>query len=200
MWMRVHRRLLEHYRQNRCGLPPPGPLIFSAWYGSNDFQKLRRWELTIEWAVHNGCTHILPEIPDDDFYDYLDDEFYVVDELSDDTYGWIDGGIHLPWTDDAKECPSPAELAKHLECLRAQWPTIADERIVQVTQPSNFTGCKARRLLVDVTGDAVPPWGDWTSLSRVEDERRTFTRFRAAINELIKPHHVDHVDFVIRCP
>jgi hypothetical protein len=160
----------------------------------------------IAWAERNGCTHILAGTLDDYFYDddyfYSDPngDFYVVDELSNDTYGWIEGGIHLPWTYDAKECPSPAELAKHLECLRAQWPTIADERIVQVTQPSNFTGCKARRLLVDVTGDAVPPWGDWTSLSRVEDERRTFTRFRAAINELIKPHHVDHVDFVIRCP
>jgi hypothetical protein len=189
--MDAYQRLVRYCRCCGCTTLPPRP-IGLAWDHSNDFNKLRRWELTIEWAERNGCTHILAEI-----FDY---EFYVVSELSRDAYFRSEEVVHLPWTDDAKECPSPAELAKHLECLRAKWPTIVDEKIAQVTQPSNFMGRKARRLLVDVTGDALPPWGDWTSLSRVEDERRTFTRFRAAINELIKPHHVDHVDFVIRCP
>jgi hypothetical protein len=145
----------------------------------------------IEWAEHNGCTAILARIPDDDFH--------IVFELSDHAPISSYGPTYLPADYTPKEHPSSEELGKHLECLRVEWPRIIDERIAQVTQPSSFTGCKARRLLVDVTGDAVPPWGDWTSLSRVEEERRTFTRFRAAINELIKPHHVDHVDFAIRC-
>jgi hypothetical protein len=167
-------------------------MILSAWHFSNDVEKQRRWNAMIAWAERNECTYILDDIADDDFH--------VVRELTSYKIGPMGDPLYLPWTGDAKERPSPAELAEHLECLRAQWPTIVDEKIEQVTQPSSFTGCKARRLLVDVTGDASPPWRDWTSLSRVEEERRTFTRFRAAINELIKPHHVDHVDFVIRCP
>ncbi len=112
VWHRIYTRLLEHCKRNGCATRPPPPYIFAGWHGSNDFQKLRRWEHLVEWAEHNKCTYIFAGIRDDDFY--------IVRELSNETYGWVAGGIHLPWTYDAKQCPSSEELCKYLECLRAQ--------------------------------------------------------------------------------
>jgi hypothetical protein len=65
-----------------------------------------------------------------------------------------------------------------------------------VTRPVAFTGKKARRLLVQAEGEAIPPWGGWFDRSTEEAKRRTFTRFRSAVNKAIAPHEVDHIDFV----
>lgn len=79
--------------------------------------------------------------------------------------------------------------------LLARWSEIAGERLAGITRPLAFTGEKGRRLLVSADGAAAPPWGGWSHLSEEESERRTFTNFRAAINMVIVPHEVDHVDF-----
>src|SRR5439155_802976 len=60
---------------------------------------------------------------------------------------------------------------------------------------SNDTGKKARRLLVQDEVAAIPPWGGWSYRSSDEAKRRTFTRFRSAVNKAINPHEVDHIGF-----
>ena len=53
--------------------PPPVPLILAGWVFSNDHEKKRRWDQTIEWAIANDC---------EDLITVDDDEYYVTDELS----------------------------------------------------------------------------------------------------------------------
>jgi hypothetical protein len=100
-------------------------------------------------------------------------------------------------------CPNPVLwnqvfkrlTAKHLETLISDWENIVGPELARVSSPVAFTGAKARRLLVQVDGAGRPPWGGWSCLSNVEEERRAFTRFRASINAAIAPHEVDHIDF-----
>jgi hypothetical protein len=191
-WSRVHKRLVEHFERTQCGLPPPIPLILAGWTYSNDAEKLQRWKQTIEWAESNGCTEILTEIPEQ--------EFYMVDKLTTHRVGPLGGPMYLPWDYTPKERPSPAALYDYLERLRDSWPIIVGEILSRITRPLAFTGSKARRLVVEANGDVFPPWGSWTTLSQLESERRTFTRFRAAINAQIEPHHVDHVGFYMTKP
>jgi hypothetical protein len=92
--------------------------------------------------------------------------------------------------------PPEDESAKYLEYLSAHWANIAGSGLSIVTRPVAFTGKKARRLLVQAEGAATPPWGGWSYRSPDEMQRRTFTRFRSAVNNAITPHEVDHIDFV----
>jgi len=108
----------------------------------------------------------------------------------------LGGPSYRPWDFQRKERPSSIELGKHLETLVTHWAAIAGPELARLTRPVAFTGKKARRLMIDVADESAhPPWGAWSHRSAIELERRTFTRFRAAINKVIAPHEVDHVDF-----
>jgi hypothetical protein len=106
------------------------------------------------------------------------------------------GPCYRPWDLDSKQRPAPEDLARHLDSLSACWTDIAGPALTAITRPVAFTGKKGRRLLVHAEETARPPWGGWSHLSGEEAQRRTFTRFRSAINQAIAPHEVDHVDFV----
>jgi hypothetical protein len=157
------------------------------WWASNDVEKLKRWEETAAWAENNGCTELIGEIPDHDFY--------CVDNPTSYEVGPMGGPMYREWDFDTKERPGSEKLTHHMEALRSRWPEIVGHELGRFSRPVSFTGKKARRLLVSVDGVAKPPWGGWAHLSAKEEERRTFTRFRAAINEAIAPHEIDHVDF-----
>jgi Dna[CI] antecedent, DciA len=136
----------------------------------------------------NGCADIIRDIPDE--------EFYYVDESTNYPIGPLGGPSYRPWDFQRKERPSSTELGKHLETLLTHWADIAGPELARLTRPIAFAGKKARRLMIDVADEpARPPWGAWSHRSAIELERRTFTRFRAAINKVIAPHEVDHVDF-----
>jgi hypothetical protein len=87
------------------------------------------------------------------------------------------------------------ETKKYLELLASNWSQIVGPELSKATQPLVFTGAKLRRLVVAADEKVSPPWGSWSILSSNESSRRTFTRFRSAINDKISPHHVDHIDF-----
>lgn len=130
---------------------------------------------------------LISEIPDNDFYFVNEPTTYVV--------GPAGGPMYRPWDFDNKSRPPSKELAQHFETLKSRWSDIVDPELAHITRPLAFSGEKARRLLVLAEGSSRPPWGGWSHLSLVEADRRTFTRFRAAVNDAIAPHEVDHVDF-----
>lgn len=167
---------------------PPKPLILAAWAYSNDIEKKKRWEETIEWATENRCQELLKEI--------LDEEFYFVDEPTSYTVGSMGAPMYRPWDFESKERPSSEVLEKAIENLLGQWPKIAGKELCLITRPLAFTGNKARRLLVKANASSHPPWGGWDYLSQNESERRVFTKFRESVNEAISPHEVDHIDFL----
>lgn len=187
-WNDAFERLTKFAKAHPCTPPsPPKPLILAGWAYSNDVEKMQRWEETVAWANDNGCLEFVREI--------LDHDFYFVSESSTYTVGLAGGPMYRPWDFDSKLRPSSEEVARIFETLKCRWSEIVGPELAHITRPFAFTGEKARRLLVLADGSARPPWGGWLSLSHVETERRTFTRFRAAVNYAIAPHEIDHVDF-----
>jgi len=187
-WHKAYQRLCEYAERRGCASPaPPTPLVLGGWVGSNDVDKNCRWEETERWAANNGCSSILAGIPDTDFYQAEKPSSYAI--------GPLGGPMYLDWNCEPKERPSDEALAQYLETLKTRWPEIVGSSFSGEIQPIRFTGRKARRLLVRANPKAAPPWGGWTHLSRKERKRRTFTRFREAINQAIHPHKVDHVGF-----
>ena len=150
-------------------------------------EKMQRWEDTVAWANSNGCLEFVTTISDNDFY--------FVSEPTSYTVGPAGGPMYRPWDFDTKLRPSSEEIARHFETLKSRWSEIVGLELAHITHPLAFTGGKARRLLVQAECSANPPWGGWAYLSPVEAERRTFTRLRAAVNNAIAPHEIDHIDF-----
>jgi len=189
-WHEVYQRLSRYAEAHKCNPPrPPKLLILAGWAYSNDVEKMERWEATIQWAAGNDCIELVSGIPDSDFYFTEEPSQYAV--------GPMGGPMYRPWDFEEKVCPPQELLKKSLETISTQWSEIVGLELAGVTRPINFTGRKARRLVVQVDAASRPPWGDWASRSRLEAKRRTFTEFRAAVNRAITPHEVDHIDFVI---
>jgi hypothetical protein len=188
-WNEVFQRLSEYARQHPCKPPsPPVPLILNGWIYSNDTDKLDRWGETVAWAVNNGCSELISDIPDRDFY--------FVERPTTYRIGAMGGPMYREWDSETKERPGAEKLVQYLDTLRSRWVDIVGKEIAAMTQPISFTGEKARRLVVLAESAAEPPWGEWVRLAANEAERRTFTGFRAAINRAIAPHEVDHIDFI----
>ncbi len=181
----AYNRLVAFSKDNRCRpWKPPFPLILGGWAFSSDFDKMQRWNMTVAWARGNGCAEIVDAIPDEDFY---------VDIPS----TWIYGEEMARWNWKPRVRPSSTEITSYMETLRSRWPEVVGPELARTTGPVEFTGTKARRLLVRADATALPPWGSWSHISNKEVERQTFTRFRAEINRAIAPHEVDHIDFSI---
>jgi len=104
--------------------------------------------------------------------------------------------MYRNWDWEAKPKQSAETLAIILGELSLHWPEIIGPELGKVTNPLAFTGAKGRRLVVQANFAYSPPWGGWTFRSLDKSERITFTHFRKAINDAIKPHEVDHIDFI----
>lgn len=186
-WAATHQRLCCAWDHcGRPGDPPPVPLILGGWGSSNDVEKYERWTALVGWAKRNGLGHLLPEL--------ADDEKYVVYRMTDYVVGPLGGPMYLPWDFTEKERPDDASVVAALSKLQTHWSEVAGGEMATHTEPIRFSGQKLRRLLVRADPSNQPPWGTWARLDPGEN-RRSFTRLRAAINALIAPLVVDHVDF-----
>jgi len=187
-WNDAFEQLTKFAKAHACTPPsPPKPLILAGWAYSNDVEKMGRWEETVAWANDNGCLEMIMCIPNHDFYFVSEPTTYAV--------GPGYGPMYRPWDFDSKVRPQSEDIVRHLETLKSKWAEVVGPELGYITRPVAFTGEKARRLLVFADDAACPPWGGWSYLSSIESERRTFTRFRIAVNVAIAPHEVDHVDF-----
>lgn len=188
VWASLYQRLQKHAASQACEpAAPPVPLILGGWIHSNDVQKQLRWAETVAWAEVNGAGVYVAALRSTDFYE--------VEHPSSVDIGPTGGPMHLPWSFIRKLRPDAGALAACMARLRSTWPETAGPDVAPCTVPVAFTGAKARRLLVAVTGDASPPWGDWARLPPDAQRRRVFTSLRASINGVVSPHQVDHVDF-----
>lgn len=192
-WHRIHQSLLEHAREHRCDPPaPPAPLILAGWTYSNDVEKRARWQATVSWCISNGCAGLMEGTPDEEFYFTSVPTSYMV--------GPMGGPVYRPWDFEPKTRPGPQELSRYLLTLNTRWDEIAGAELATVTRPLAFSGAKRRRLMVERDEGVLPPWGAWDTLSPIEAERRTFTAFRKRMNEMIAPHEVDHICFLLSAP
>jgi hypothetical protein len=180
---------LERFACTRPCTPPtpPKPLVLGGWNYSNDAEKQVRWSETLSWASANGCQYLVESLQEDDFY--------CVESPTTFTVGPLGGPMYLQWDFRPKPTLPSADRAELILRLRSHWNQIAGTELATITQPLALTGQKGRRLLVRANFDVLPPWGTWTSRASQPDARRSFRRFRAAVNETLSPHHVDHIDF-----
>jgi len=190
-WNSVFEQLTKFAQEHICSPTlPPKPLILAGWVYSNDVEKMQRWNETLSWAEKNGCSDLVEHI--------VDLDFYFVDEPTTYRTGPMGGPMFQEWNFEEKDRPDENQLSELITLLFSQWKEIVGLEIASITQPLRFSGEKARKLIVLAETDAKPPWGKWIELSDQESARRTFTKFRAAINNAIAPHEVDHIDFVHR--
>lgn len=185
-WHRFHQFLQS--RKQAGQKDPPVPLILAASDESNA-SKHHRLSAQLYWAQENGCIEdglrYLSNIP------VVEWNSCSLEEWNQDSYPVS----HLKWNFDERTKPSDAAAANAIAILRARWDEIAGSELCRITSPLHFSGPKSRLLVVLAKREASPPWGTWTSLEQGES-RRAFTRFRAAVNDAIKPLEVDHIDFV----
>ena len=104
------------------------------------------------------------------------------------------GTIFLPWNWTPRQRPSEREVRQSMQRLVADWHSIVGNELGEITRPLRLTGRKKRRLVVLAIASGSPPWGTWSE--RWYGRKDTFSRFRAAINDVLAPHQVDHIDFV----
>ena len=186
-WHEAHQRLEWEAALRECTPAfPPRPVILGAWPGTNDVEKMERWEETVAWAERNGCRRVVDDIPDE--------EFYFVSEPWGGSVNFHGGPIFLPWNWTPRQRPSEREVRQSMQRLVADWHSIVGNELGEITRPLRLTGRKKRRLVVLAIASGSPPWGTWSE--RWYGRKDTFSRFRAAINDVLAPHQVDHIDFV----
>lgn len=186
-WSGIYQRLHRAWEaEGAIGAPPPVPLILAGWVYTNDLEKKARWEATVAWAMGHALSHLIPPLSAAERHEVVRPSDYAI--------GPLGGPMYLEWDYTVKDRPPDDEAAKAIEVLKAKWMSVAGPELGDVTRPLRFTGAKLRRLLVEARRACAPPWGSWTRLANGEG-RRSFTRFRRAVNEAIAPLHVDHIDF-----
>ncbi|MGD2272727.1 MAG: hypothetical protein PVI06_20185 [Desulfobacterales bacterium] len=190
IWEQIYERLLKAWEKTgKRGPGPPVPLILAGWAFSNDVEKAHRWKQTIIWAEDNKLEDLLPKLKER--------QKYMVPEMTTYEVGPLGGPMYLPWDYEPKARPSDETLERTLLRLKQDWRTIAGENLSTITEPLEFSGKKARKLLVKADFQINPPWGKWDSLA-LGEKRRAFTRFRQRVNDAIAPHMVDHIEFLPR--
>ena len=186
VWYQAFKRLHDaRVASGRLGDEPPWPLLLSGWIYSSDLSKQERWSALVKWAEQHALSRLIPQLAPEDQYctKFLSTSYpqqhYRLEQCA------------------PRERPSDDALNKAMLALRHDWATIAGAGLAEVCEPAEFTGLKARRLLVIVTKKYEPPWGSWIALS-YGPERKTFTEFRRRVNEAIEPVGVDHIDFRVK--
>jgi hypothetical protein len=193
-WARVFEQLVQFAQTRNCvPATPPSPLILSGWWYSSDLDKMERWSQTVDWSKRNQCHHIV---------NVTDDDYYKVLEADEDP---ARGPSYLPFCFERKTRPRDSALLQYIAKLSSEWTQIVGEELGHMTKPLHFTGKKGRRLVISADATKIPPWGTWyertSSWYKIyrtdqdEHERRTFTKFRRAINNAIAPHAVDIIYF-----
>lgn len=183
VWNRIYQRLKAHWESlERRADEPPFPLILNGWVFSSDLDKQQRWDATVRWASEQGASNLIPELRDENWYSV---------EILSTTY---DPGPSYSYHEPSPR-PADDEAEAAFKRLSDQWPSVGSPEFTSATQPLEFSGDKLRRLLAWADEGIVPPWGTWTEIDPFHAD--AFTSFRARVNAIIAPLHVDHIDFTL---
>ena len=179
-WYEIFQ-ILNTYAEKELGANnlPPMALVLSGWTMSNDYDKHKRWEETLQWAEKNKVLHLIPELKEDDKY-------YVTEFDAFRPYEF--------YTFDKKYKPTSEEIKTALQNLKDNWQTLWEIEFGNNTTPILFSGKKSRSLLVKYKANYSPPWGSWTN-HLANGRPSKFTVLRSKVNEIIKPVMVDHIIF-----
>lgn len=167
------------------------PLIVAGAAFSSARDIRARWAKYLDWAAAHGFMDMLMER-----YQPPEGRDYAERAAGVSEYGrgwWPDSTY---WNSDPRTKPTSEQLVIAFTAMQSQWIKIAGDELARYTRPIAFTGKKKRRLVVAVDADYSPKWGTWTSF---EADPAAFRDFRSAVNAVIRPVEVDHIDFTVRC-
>jgi hypothetical protein len=186
-WAEIVRQLSKISSLNPEIPSPPIALILGGWNFSDDFEKKNRWDATVEWAEKFGGNELI--------YQLNDADFYYVDEMSRPDY------LDYQWGETSQPAVKPTEetLTALIQKVITLWGEIAGSDS-SYSKPSNFSGAKARSLIVEYDTEELPSWGTWGKdpggyRDQKFTDRPSFTALRRKINDVIQPHKVDHIVF-----
>ena len=178
--------ILPNRKRKGGGWEPSLPLILAAWNCTTEEQKQERFFYHLKYADTHGVLDKVSRF----LINLSESEWYHLGEAEASPEYYYSHEIFKP-----KEKLSDEIINKSLRTLQDNWIEIAGELIAKATKPENFSGEKARRLNIKVLSDRIKPnWGSWWSLEK-SNNPKSFTDFRAKINENISPHSIDHIVF-----
>ena len=72
-WNKIFNSLVEAWKEKNLSSDdkPPIPLILAAWHETTGLQKLLRWEETLLWAKRHECSHLIPELSNDETFRFM---------------------------------------------------------------------------------------------------------------------------------
>ena len=68
LWNAIFLALENEWKINGGVDVPPVPLILAGWVFTSDDEKHQRWTELLEWAKRRELMHLIPNIPDSDWY------------------------------------------------------------------------------------------------------------------------------------
>lgn len=183
-WHEIYQSLIKFWESElgKKTIPPPPALVLSGWTMSNDFDKKNQWKKTVDWAESNGCMNMIQ---------LNEGDRYFTEEMS----SWRPFE-YSNWDETVKTRPTTDEIQIHFETIKMNWATVLSHEFSSNTFPVGFSGKKLRRLVVRYRKGYLPPWGSWTN-HLANGVPSKFTELRKRVNELISPHVVDHIDFIL---
>ncbi len=176
IWLRA---LSEH----RILSAPPKSLILAGWAFSSDVDKQGAWHAMRTWARTHGVEEEVLAI--------TAGRMHTVAALrSGRPYDGFKFGGPVP------RVALKGEIRAHaLEKLKSDWQIIVGEELFRRTLPFRITGARGHRLIVRPRDFNGTLWSDWSRGLDIARCAGSFTAFRAAINSLLTPLVIDHVDF-----
>ena len=188
-WNDIYISLCKIYdKQSRTIPKPPVPLILAGW-GFSDRDKFDQWNETLNWISRFCDSSFILNLADQDYY--------TVTHISNTGYWDIEANYKYGHTKNPAVKPSKDELDRLMSLLIFNWPEVAGE-MASYIKVIKFTGSKARKLYIQADKNRQPPWGKWNGEWGRGNHRENypaFAIFRERINELIKPHEVDYIEF-----
>lgn len=65
-WNKVYSSLIKAWEGQDPHDKPPVQLILAAWHEATGMMKAVRWQETIEWANRHKCSHLIPELKEEE--------------------------------------------------------------------------------------------------------------------------------------
>lgn len=189
-WAQIASDLIRFWKVelNNVG-PSPPYLVLSGWNYSDDYNKMNTWLNCIRWAEERDCSHLIPEIPEN--YWYQKDILYGFRSLEE---NFINNKkfdkVSKKLTQEERNLQFNAKPSKKLtkeerdhqfNLLKAKWAeSFGDEYF-----PKRLSGKKCKRLIVKSS--------KWKTHPQRNSHLKPITITN--VNNLLEGHTIYEIDF-----
>jgi hypothetical protein len=171
-WAFIASELISFWKVNlKEAGPQPPYIILSGWNYSDDVDRMETWMNCIKWAEERNCTHLIPQIPENSWYQQ---------ETLSRFKSFEDFGIYNKFHKPSKKL-TKEERVHHFNILRSKWVTNFGTDYF----PKRLTGKKCKRLIVKSN--------EIKTLQVNQNVQLNITV--SAVNQLMDGHTIYEIDF-----